>query len=67
MMKSNSDIPEKKKPGPASQGGRKPPQLVRMDGSLTSAIDDWRAKQQDQPTRPEAIRRLVEIGLKKGK
>jgi hypothetical protein len=28
----------------------------------------WAAKQDDQPTRPEAIRRLVELGLKaKGK
>ncbi|MBP1297418.1 hypothetical protein ACVL91_009818 [Bradyrhizobium elkanii] len=30
--------------------------------------DDWRRKQADLPGRPEAIRRLVEIGLKaKGK
>jgi hypothetical protein len=28
----------------------------------------WAAKQDDQPTRPEAIRRLVDLGLKaKGK
>jgi hypothetical protein len=27
-------------------------------------IDDWRRKQEDLPGRPEAIRRLVEIGLK---
>jgi hypothetical protein len=32
-----------------------------------SAIDDWRRKQDDLPGRPEAIRRLVEIGLKAGK
>ena len=31
-------------------------------------LDDWRRKQDDLPGRPEAIRRLVEIGLKaKGK
>ncbi len=31
-------------------------------------VDDWRRKQDDVPTRPEAIRRLVELGLKaKGK
>jgi hypothetical protein len=67
MAKSNRDIP-KKKPGPPSQGGRKPPQLVRMDNLLTGAIDKWRDKQDDLPSRPEAIRRLVELGLKvKGK
>jgi hypothetical protein len=27
-------------------------------------IDDWRRKQDDLPGRPEAIRRLVELGLK---
>ena len=67
MAKSNRDIPKKKR-GPPSQGGRKPPQLVRMDDSLTGAIDKWRDKQEDEPSRPEAIRRLVELGLKaKGK
>ena len=63
MTKSNRDIPKKKR-GPPSQGGRKPPQLVRMEDSLTSAIDKWRAKQDDELSRPEAIRRLVELGLK---
>jgi hypothetical protein len=29
-----------------------------------TAIDDWRRKQNDLPGRPEAIRRLVELGLK---
>jgi hypothetical protein len=27
-------------------------------------LDDWRRQQEDLPGRPEAIRRLVEIGLK---
>lgn len=62
MAKINRDIPKKKR-GPPSQGGRKPPQLVRMDESLTIAIDDWRKRQNDELSRPEAIRRLVEIGL----
>jgi hypothetical protein len=39
-----------------------------MEDALTSAIDRWREKQEDQLSRPEAIRRLVELGLKgKGK
>ena len=66
MAKSNRDIPKKKKRGPPSQGGRKSAQLVRMDGSLTDAIDHWRENNQsDDLSRPEAIRRLVEIGLSK--
>lgn len=31
---------------------------------LRSAVDDWASKQEDEPGRSEAIRRLVEIGLK---
>jgi len=29
-----------------------------------AAIDKWRAKQSDLPSRSEAIRRLVKLGLK---
>jgi hypothetical protein len=45
------------------------PQIgVRVDPALLKLIDEWRRKQDDVPTRPEAIRRLVQIGLKaKGK
>jgi hypothetical protein len=28
------------------------------------SLDDWRRDQEDLPGRPEAIRRLVELGLK---
>ena len=28
------------------------------------SLDDWRRKQDDLPGRPEAIRRLVDLGLK---
>ena len=31
---------------------------------LGAAVDKWARSQDDGPTRPEAIRRLVEIGLK---
>ena len=41
---------------------------VRIARDGLQSIDDWRRKQDDLPGRPEAIRRLVEIGLKaKGK
>jgi hypothetical protein len=31
---------------------------------LAKQIDDWQRKQEDLPGRPEALRRLAEIGLK---
>jgi hypothetical protein len=34
-----------------------------MQPNPLSALDRWAAKQSDQPTRAEAIRRLVELGL----
>jgi len=37
---------------------------VRMTAETLQTIDDWRRKQDDLPGRPEAIRRLVELGLK---
>jgi hypothetical protein len=37
---------------------------VRVQPDLAKALDDWRRRQGDLPGRPEAIRRLVEIGLK---
>ncbi|MGY4570499.1 hypothetical protein [Bradyrhizobium sp. USDA 3256] len=41
---------------------------VRMTLDALQNLDDWRRNQADLPGRPEAIRRLVEIGLKaKGK
>jgi hypothetical protein len=41
------------------------PQIgVRVDEEFLKLIDAWRRKQEDVPTRPEAIRRLVELGLK---
>ena len=42
--------------------------VVRMQPAPLAALDGWLAKQNDKPSRAEAIRRLVELGLKaKGK
>ncbi|MGY3111105.1 MULTISPECIES: hypothetical protein [unclassified Bradyrhizobium] len=38
--------------------------MVRIQPEMAKEIDDWRRKQEDLPGRPEAIRRLVELGLK---
>jgi hypothetical protein len=51
-----------------SRRGRPPVEseavTVRMAIDALQTIDDWRRKQDDLPGRPEAIRRLVELGLK---
>lgn len=36
---------------------------LRTDPFFLLAIDDWRRRQPDAPSRSEAIRRLIEIGL----
>ena len=62
-MKSSTKKDTKKSRGrPATGiglqiGTRWPPDIVRI-------VDDWRRSQADLPGRPEAIRRLVELGLK---
>jgi len=37
--------------------------MVRMPPDEIAQVDGWRDTQEDQPTRPEAIRRLVRKGL----
>jgi metal-responsive CopG/Arc/MetJ family transcriptional regulator len=44
--------------------------MVRLQPELAIRIDEWSAEQEDAPSRPEAIRRLVEqqlAGKPKGK
>jgi hypothetical protein len=37
---------------------------TRFQPDLLEAIDLWRKAQPDLPTRPEAVRRLVELGMR---
>lgn len=37
---------------------------VRCQDEMLAAVDEWRRKQSDLPTRATAIRRLAEIALK---
>jgi hypothetical protein len=37
-----------------------------MQPPAIATLDDWIARQDDQLSRPEAIRRLVELGLTAG-
>jgi hypothetical protein len=52
----------KKKRGPAPTG-KGVQVVVRLQPAPLGALDAWVTKQKDQPTRAEAIRRLVELGL----
>ena len=40
------------------------PFQMRVSESFLKSVDKWRAKQEDLPSRAEAIRRLVELALK---
>jgi hypothetical protein len=66
MAKSNKVVPKKGRGRPAT--GRDPVTAIRLSEELRKTVDRWALKQADNPSRSEAIRRLVEIGLKaKGK
>lgn len=65
MASRISDIKKSKRGRPPVESE---PVTVRMVTDALQHLDDWRRKQPDLPGRPEAIRRLVQIGLKaKGK
>ena len=44
--------------------GRDPVRTMRLSDEFIASVDTWARKQDDEPSRSEAIRRLVEIGLK---
>jgi hypothetical protein len=44
--------------------GRDPARTFRISDEFIARLDKWAAKQDDKPVRSEAIRRLVELGLK---
>lgn len=64
MTKSTRDTTKPRKPRPKGTGE---PVMVRLQPELAGPLDDWRRKQTDLPSRAEAIRRLVEQSLAKGK
>jgi hypothetical protein len=60
MDKSTREITKSPKKRAAATGD---PVLVRVQPDMAKQLDDWRRRQEDLPGRPEAIRRLVELGL----
>jgi hypothetical protein len=64
MAKSIRDISKKKETrGRKKTTGPGEPILLRLHPPLLTQLDEWIAAQQDQPSRPEGIRRLVEQAL----
>jgi hypothetical protein len=62
FMKKQSLLAKKRRgPKPTGIGVQV---VVRWQPEPLDALDKWVAKQEDKPTRAEAIRRLVELGLK---
>jgi hypothetical protein len=67
-MKKPISVNKKAVGRPKKKGGVYPVSAVRLPPDISSSVDDWASKQTDGPSRSEAIRRLVELGLKaKGK
>jgi hypothetical protein len=69
MSKSIRDIKKSDKPkvGRPKTTGPGLPLIVRMHDRQISAVDGWIATQDDNVSRPEAIRRLVDLALESAK
>jgi hypothetical protein len=61
MVKSIYETTKSRKARPPETGT---PVLVRLQAGPLSEIDEWRRWEDDLPSRAEAIRRLVALGLK---
>jgi hypothetical protein len=63
-MKKSISVNKKSRGRPKKKGGVYPVTAVRLPPELGAAVDKWAGSQDDAPTRSEAVRRLVEIGLR---
>jgi hypothetical protein len=62
FMKKSIKVAPKKRRGRPSSGGRDPHVTIRMPRTLIAEADAWAAA--NDTVRSEAVRRLVELGLK---
>ncbi|MBR1277735.1 hypothetical protein [Bradyrhizobium sp. AUGA SZCCT0283] len=62
-MKKSISVNRKSRGRPKKKGGVYPVTALRLPPALGAAVDVWASGQPDGPTRSEAIRRLVELGL----
>jgi len=63
MAKSIRDIPKKRGRGRPRTTGRGEAIMLRLHPPLLTNLDGWIESQRDKPSRPEAIRRLLEQNL----
>jgi hypothetical protein len=63
-MKKSISVNNKSRGRPKKKGGVYPVTAVRLSPALGAEVDSWADSQTDTPNRSEAIRRLVELGLK---
>jgi hypothetical protein len=63
-MKKSISVNKKAIGRPKKKGGVHPVSAVRLPPEISAAVDAWAAQQDDEPGRSEAIRRLVDLGLK---
>jgi hypothetical protein len=64
MKKAIAVLPKKRGPGRPPTGGRDPLLNFRAPAELTKLIDAWGAGQSPSLSRSEAIRALIERGLR---
>ena len=62
-MKKSISVNKKSRGRPKKKGGVFPVTALRLSPALGAEVDKWAGFQDDAPTRSEAIRRLVELGL----
>ena len=61
MARRSVTVRKKKRVAPRAGKGK--PIGLRLAPATLARVDRWAASQQDDPSRPEAIRRLVELAL----
>jgi hypothetical protein len=62
-MKKPLSVNKKSRGRPKKKGGVYPVTAIRLSPATGAEVDKWAGSQADTPTRSEAIRRLVELGL----
>jgi hypothetical protein len=62
VLMASQTVISKKRRGPLPTG-KGTPVLVRLQPTALDRLDGWRAGEKDAPSRPEAVRRLLEKAL----
>jgi hypothetical protein len=62
MAVSRKNVPQKRRGRPAT--GQDPHISLRLPVEMIAEADTWAAQQPDKPSRSEAFRRLIDLGMK---